>query len=76
MPQERRQTRARSPRFAPLLPMPCPAGALYAVTYLDNQALLASDGHMAVFAADFAKDSRLCGIELVSGNQINRFACA
>jgi hypothetical protein len=47
---------------------------------VDKQELLGAKGEnlgdMAVFAADFAHDSRLCGVELTQTGQIDRFACA
>jgi hypothetical protein len=50
------------------------------MSYVDKQELLGHDGQglgeMAVFATDFATDSRLCAIQLTPGSQINRFVCA
>jgi hypothetical protein len=54
-------------------------GPLEALSYVDAQELIGPKGQtlgtMAVFAADFAQGTRLCGVALAPGGRIDRFMC-
>jgi hypothetical protein len=54
-------------------------GALESVSYVDAQDVLGPTGDklasLAVFAADFAQGTRLCGVALGQDGQIDRFMC-
>ena len=54
-------------------------GPLEALSYADAQELIGPKGEhlnsMAVFAADFAQGTRLCGVALAPDGRIDRFMC-